>query len=176
MLTGHFRAHNLGMKRRNLIAGVGGATLAVAALVAYESVVYHVGSPPPSAAAAARPLGEFSVNPGWILAGQPVFRGVETLRSADGKVISGLWACEGPASFVWHFGADETIHLIDGQVEVEYLGRRFSIAPGDTATFHAGTQATWHIRSHAKKAYTLHEPGWLVRAWRKVTRTAGPAP
>jgi uncharacterized protein len=164
------------MKRRSLIAGVGGAVLTLGAIATYESVRYHVGSPPPSATAAAKPLGEFQVDPSWILAGKPTFRGVETLRSPDGRVVSGLWACDGPTTFVWHFGADETVHLIDGQVEVEYLGRRFSIAPGDTATFHAGTKAIWHVPSHAKKAYTLHHPSLLVRAWRRAVRLVAGQP
>lgn len=158
------------MKRRTLIAGVGGAVVAVGALAAYESVRYVVGSPPLSTAAVEKPLGEFAVDPSWILSGKPVFRGAETMRSADGKVVSGLWACEGPTTFVWHFGADETVHLLEGHVEVEYLGRKFSITPGDTATFHAGTKAIWHVPRHAKKTYTLHQPSLLVRAWRKAGR------
>jgi len=105
-----------------------------------------------------------------------VFRGAETVRSPDGRVVSGLWACEGPTSFVWHFSHDETVHLLEGRVEVEYQGRRFSITPGDTASFLAGTKAVWHVPHHAKKAYVLHQPSWLVRAWRKLGRLLGPAP
>jgi uncharacterized cupin superfamily protein len=161
------------MKRRTLIAGVGGAVVAVGALAAYESVRYVVGGPPLSTTAVEKPLSEFSVDPSWILSGKPVFRGAETMRSADGKVVSGLWACDGPTTFVWHFGADETVHLLEGHVEVEYQGRKFSITPGDTATFHAGTKAIWHVPQHAKKTYTLHQPSLLVRAWRKAGRLVG---
>jgi uncharacterized cupin superfamily protein len=161
------------MKRRTLIAGVGGAVVTLGALAAYESVRYVVASPPLSTGAVEKPLGEFNVDPSWILSGKPVFRGAETLRSADGRSVSGLWACEGPTTFVWHFGGDETVHLLEGRVEVEYMGRRFSISPGETATFHAGTKAVWHVPSHAKKSYTLHKPGMLVRAWRKAMRLVG---
>lgn len=150
--------------------------MALAALAAYESVRYVVASPPLSTGATGKPLGEFEVDPSWILSGRPVFKGAETLHSADGRTVSGLWACEGPTTFVWHFGGDETVHLLEGRVEVEYLGRKFSILPGETATFHAGTKAIWHVPSHAKKSYTLHKPGMLVRAWRKALRWVGAGP
>jgi uncharacterized cupin superfamily protein len=147
-----------------------GAALALTAMAGVESIRYLRGAPAPSVEAVERPLGVFQVNPSWILSGKPIFRGAETMRSPDGRVVSGLWACEGPTSFVWHFSHDETVHLLEGQVEVEYQGRRFSITPGDTASFHAGTQAIWHVPGHVKKAYTLNQPGWLVRAWRKLNR------
>ncbi len=162
------------MTRKTLITGiVTGALLAVGGVAAVDSIRYHHRVPPPSLEAQERPLGEFRVDPSWILAGQPVFRGAETVRSPDGRTISGLWACEGPTSFVWHFGHDETVHLIEGEVEVEYLGQRFTISPGDTATFHAGTKAVWHVPQRAVKSYTLHQPSWLVRAWRRLSRLVG---
>jgi uncharacterized protein len=158
------------MTRRTLIGVTAGAMLALTAMAAVDSIRYHRGAPAASVQAVERPLGVFQVDPSWILSGKPVFRGAETMRSPDGRVVSGLWACEGPTSFVWHFSHDETVHLLEGRVEVEYQGRRFVITPGDTASFHAGTQAVWHVPEHAKKAYTLHQPGWLVRAWRKLDR------
>ena len=158
------------MTRRTLIGVTAGAVLALTAMAAVDSIRYHRGAPAASVQAVERPLGVFQVDPSWILSGKPVFRGAETMRSPDGRVVSGLWACEGPTSFVWHFSHDETVHLLEGRVEVEYQGRRFVITPGDTASFHAGTQAVWHVPEHAKKAYTLHQPGWLVRAWRKLDR------
>ena len=158
------------MKRRTLVAGVGGAAAAIAALGAYESVRYLMRSAPLSTRAVDRPLGEFDVDPRWILTGDPVFKGTELARSPDGSSISGLWACEGPTTFEWHFGSDETVHLLEGRVDVEYMGRKFSIVPGGTATFHAGTKAIWHVPTRAKKAYTLHQPNLLVRAWRKASR------
>lgn len=161
------------MRRRTLVAGAAGALLATAALATHETIRYLVNGPRVSTSAVDKPLGEFGVDPRWILSGKPVFKGVETARSPDGRVISGLWACEGPTTFEWHFGLDETVHLLEGHVDVEYLGRRFTIVPGGTATFHAGTKAIWHIPLHAKKAYTLHQPNLLVRAWRKLTKVFG---
>lgn len=158
------------MTRRTLVGVIAGACIAVTAMATIDSIRYHQGAPAPSVRAVERPLGVFQVNPSWILSGKPVFRGAETVRSPDGRVVSGLWACDGPTSFVWHFSHDETVHLLEGRVEVEYEGRRFSITPGDIASFQAGTKAIWHVPQHAKKAYTLHQPSWLVRAWRKLGR------
>jgi uncharacterized cupin superfamily protein len=154
--------------KRTLTNALTGASLAVLLLTAADSISYHLGVPPPSERAVTRPLGEFKVDPSWILSGDPVFRATETARSPDGNTVSGLWDCEGPTSFVWHFGQDETVHLLEGYVEVEYQGRRFAIQPGDTASFHAGTQAVWHVPQYAKKSFTLQYPGRLVRAWRKL--------
>ena len=68
------------------------------------------------------------------------------------------------------FGVDETVHLLEGLVEVKYQGREFTLKPGDTATFIAGTRSVWHVPQHARKAFSLHEPGRLVRAFRRLQK------
>jgi uncharacterized protein len=152
---------------RKLFAGVvlGGA-LALTGSAVWEAGRYVSGAPGPSAKVESKPLLPFEVDPTWVLSGQPHFRASETRRSPDGRVVSGLWACDGPSTFQWRFGLDETVHLLEGRVEVSYQGREFVLMPGDTATFHAGTDAIWHVPQHAKKAYALHYPGRLVRWWR----------
>jgi uncharacterized cupin superfamily protein len=130
-------------------------------------VVFHH-TAPPSNLAVQRPLGPFPVDPSWVKMGTPNFRGNEIAHSPDGKSVTGLWACDGPSTFEWRFGADETVHLLEGAVEVDYLGRRFTLKPGDVATFHSGTRAVWHVPVHAKKVYTVHQAGRLVRLWRTV--------
>jgi uncharacterized protein len=149
-----------------------GASLTLAAALTYEAGRYVVHGSPPSAMPVQKPLVGFSVDPGWVKSGTPNFRNTETLRSPDGRVISGLWACDGPSTFQWTFGTDETVHLLEGRVDIDYLGRRFTLQPGDTATFHAGTQALWHVPQHAKKAYTLYSPGRLVMLWRRLVAAA----
>jgi len=140
----------------------------LAALCVHEAVTYHERMPPPTSVPVPRLLGAFPVDASWVKSGTPNFRGTETSRSPDGNGVTGLWACDGPSTFEWQFGDDETVHLLEGRVEVEYRGRRFTINPGDTATFHAGTRAVWHVPQYAKKVFVLHQPGLLVRGWRKV--------
>jgi uncharacterized protein len=160
------------MSKRSLILAAASAALTLAALAVYEAVTYHAQQPPPSSVAVARTLGPFPVDPSWVRSGTPNFRGTETSRSPDGKTTTGLWACDGPSTFEWQFGADETVHLLEGRVEVDYRGSRFTLEPGDTATFHAGTRAVWHVPHHAKKVFVLNQPGPLVRAWRKAFAAA----
>lgn len=148
---------------------VGGA-LAVAAMLAYEAYREVADSAPASLASVQKPLMSFSVDPSWIISGTPNFRNTETVRLPDGKSVSGLWACDGPSSFVWTFYMDETIHLLEGKIDIDYQNRHFSMRPGDTATFHAGTNAVWHVPEHAKKSYTLHHPGRLTLLWRRLVR------
>ena len=152
--------------KKVVVSGLLGATLALMAGSVLEASRYLGRIEPPSADAVERPLAGFAVDPSWIKSGRPNFRATETVRSPDGRTITGLWACDGPTTFEWTFGLDETVHLLEGRVEIDYLGRHFALQPGDTATFHAGTKAVWHVPSHAKKAYTLHHPGKLVLLWR----------
>ena len=145
-----------------------GGFLASGAGLIYETYGYMAASAPASAVAVAKPLLGFSVDPDWVKRGAPNFQNSETTRSPDGKTIGGLWACDGPSTFEWRFHMDETVHLLEGLVEVDYQGRKFTLRPGDTATFHAGTRAVWHIPQNAKKAYTLYQPPRLVALWRRL--------
>ena len=156
------------MFQKQLIAATAGALLVLAGTAVYEASTYHQRMAPPSSVPVARALGRFDVDPSWVKSGTPNFRGTETARAADGSGSTGLWACDGPSTFEWRFASDETVHLLEGQVHVEYLGRHFTLNPGDTATFHFGTRAVWHVPQHAKKVFVLHQPGRLVRLWRKV--------
>ncbi|OYT89917.1 MAG: hypothetical protein CFE46_05930 [Burkholderiales bacterium PBB6] len=162
--------------KKSLKAALLGAALALGGVTVWEAGHYLVTSPAASLMAVEKPLTAFSVDPAWVRDGQPNFRSTETVRSPDGQTITGLWACDGPTTFEWRFGLDETVHLLEGRVEVTYLGRQFVIEPGDTATFHAGTTAIWHVPKYARKAYTLHHPGRLVLLWRRLfpTQPSGP--
>jgi uncharacterized protein len=157
--------------RKVLFGVVIGLGLGMAGAVTWDAAQYLSRGAAPSAQAVAKPLLGFSVDPSWVKSGTPNFRNVETVRSPDGKSVSGLWACDGPTTFEWTFYMDETVHLLEGFIEIEYQGKRFNLQPGDTATFHAGTKSVWHVPQHAKKAYTLHDPGRVAKLWRRVFPT-----
>jgi uncharacterized protein len=148
-----------------------GLGLGLTGAMAWDAVQYLSKSAAPSVQAVAKPLLGFSVDPSWVQSGTPNFHNVESVRSPDGKSVSGLWSCDGPTTFQWTFYMDETVHLLEGYIEVDYQGKRFNLRPGDTATFHAGTQSVWHVPQHAKKAYTLYDPGRAARLWRRVFTT-----
>jgi uncharacterized protein len=154
--------------RRAIISGAVGFLICLIGVFAVDTARFITNSPNPSDDSAAHPMQAAIVDPSWIKSGNPKFAQSETFRSPDGRTVAGLWSCEGPTTFVWQFGVDETVHLLEGEVLVDYLGNKFTLLPGDVATFHGGTQATWTIDTYAKKAYVLHNPGPAGRLWRSI--------
>lgn len=123
------------------------------------------------------------INPDWILAGTPVARAGEIVRSTDGTTTSAVWDCTA-GTFNWYFGVDETVHILEGEVEVSAPGfgtRR--LGPGDVALFRAGSSARWHVPHYVRKIAFCRHPlpwpmGFAVRALGKVKALIGgrPAP
>src|SRR4051812_28835063 len=89
------------------------------------------------------PLGPYTVPQSWITSGSPTFRSNTFGASFDRSTSSGLWECTGPGAFTWHYGTDESIYILEGSAEVVYLGRKFTLQPGDCTHFVAGTTANW---------------------------------
>lgn len=145
-----------------------GAAVAMAGTYGLTAVSHLQQLPAPSVAAAPLPLQAVVDAPATITSGTPNFRGASYAASADGKTSSGIWAADGPSTFEWRFGSDETVYVLQGQVDVTYQGKQFSLRPGDTAVFLAGTSAVWHIPQNVLKSYTLQHPNVLVRSWRKL--------
>ncbi len=91
------------------------------------------------------------------------------------KVSTGLWSCDGPSTFDWVYAVDETVHVLEGEVEIAYLGEVLQLAVGDTAHFLAGTTATWTVPKRVMKSFTLHDPGPLARLYRRVLDAISPS-
>ncbi len=157
------------MNRRVLVVALAAVVVAQAAVAVFEAGRYVQRAPRASQQAVPRPLLPVQVDPAWIRSGTPRFSATEALRSPDGRSASGLWACEGPASFEWTFALDETVQVLEGEVHIDYRGHRFTLGPGDSATFAHGSKAVWMVPQRLKKAYTLHQPPRLVRLWRWAT-------
>lgn len=128
-----------------------------------------VHAPPPSKVAQHRMLAPIDVNPAWIKSGTPKFLSAYTSELDSVGVSTGLWSCEGPTVFEWVYGTDETIHVLEGGAEIEYLGTHLSIGPGDTVFFRSGTKATWTVKDRIYKSWVLHDPGRLARWYRRIT-------
>jgi uncharacterized cupin superfamily protein len=121
------------------------------------------------------------INPDWVLAGSPVARAGEIARSTDGTTLSAVWDCTA-GTFNWHFGVDETVHIVEGEVEVSAAG----FAPrvlraGDAALFRAGTTARWHVPAYVKKIAFCRHPlprplGFALRALNRVRLLLSGAP
>ncbi|PYU66020.1 MAG: hypothetical protein DMG56_01495 [Acidobacteria bacterium] len=111
---------------------------------------------------------EGTISPPSLISGSPTCRSKVFDRSHDKSSETGIWECHGPAKFNYYYGQDESIYIIAGAVEIEYLGKKFSLAAGDSTHFAADTTATWTIREHVRKVFRLYEPGRIVRYMRRL--------
>ena len=109
-----------------------------------------------------------TIDPSWIKSGAPIFLAGEYAESPDKRASSGVWSCEGPATFEWRFGSDETVLVLEGRVDIDYLGEKFVLEPGGTALFYAGTRAVWHVPKYVRKTYMIHYPNYIVRSARHM--------
>lgn len=104
----------------------------------------------------------------WMISGSPTFRANAFAASKDGASASGIWECSGPATFIWRYGVDETIYILEGATKIEYLGKTVTLGPGDSLRFAAGTHAVWTVPNYVKKTYRLDNPGRIVRVLRRL--------
>lgn len=111
------------------------------------------GLPEPTTMPVSRPLEERSYDPARIRSGDPQVRGAVFSQIASDGVTGGIWECTGPAVIEVDFTANEWLYVLEGSVKVDYLDNRFSLNPGDTAFFRAGTTAVWSIENRLKKAW-----------------------
>jgi uncharacterized protein len=108
-----------------------------------------------------------TVDSSWVISGSPVFRANVFQQSRHAATLSGVWECVGPAKFEWRYGVDESIYILEGAVEIEYLGRKIRLVAGDSTHFAAGTKAVWTVSDRVKKTYYINRPGRLTRAMRR---------
>ncbi len=98
------------------------------------------------------------IDPAWILSGNPQARAASHSKAPDGCAATGVWDCTA-GSFRWFFGWDETVVILEGEVQVIAEDRTERLlGPGDVAYFKAGTWATWHVHRYVKKIAFLRRP------------------
>jgi uncharacterized cupin superfamily protein len=91
------------------------------------------------------------IDPSWILSGNPVAHAKVLSRSADDSALTSVWDCTA-GTFRWNFGWDETVIIIEGEVEVTGDdGEVRSIGIGEVGYFPAGTSSTWHVPVYVRK-------------------------
>jgi uncharacterized protein len=91
------------------------------------------------------------INPSWIEEGDPRATSALLARSTDGSTSTFLWECTA-GKFTWRYGADETVHFLEGTVVISSQGmpsRRFG--QGDTVHFTRGSKATWIVDDRIRK-------------------------
>jgi uncharacterized protein len=91
------------------------------------------------------------IEPSWIIAGTPVARSSIHSRSTDDQATTVIWDCTAGA-FNWHFGWDETVVILEGEVQVTGEdGTMRLLKVGDIAYFPAGSSAIWRIDDYVRK-------------------------
>lgn len=94
----------------------------------------------------------------WVEEGIPAASGAVLSKSADSRIVRGVWACT-PGRFRWNFSYDETVIVIKGRATVELEGgRTVSLDPGDMAFFERGQWSTWTIHEPFRKAFHADSP------------------
>jgi hypothetical protein len=75
---------------------------------------------------------------------------------SEGTILAvGLWRCE-PRSFPYPFGADETIHALDGVLDITLADSTVvTLEKGDIASFAKGTDSTWTVREPFLKLFVV---------------------
>lgn len=111
----------------------------------------------------------------WVRSGEPTATATHLWKSDDGTASTVLWECTA-GIFDWHYGEEETVHVIEGEVFVEVDGApRYRLGPGDTALFRAGARAVWTVPERVRKVaiLRLEMPAVVslpLRAWHKLAR------
>ncbi|MDE2430212.1 MAG: DUF861 domain-containing protein [Burkholderiales bacterium] len=154
--------------KKSIKSGLIGAVLTLTAVFAYQATGHVLNVQDASEAPVHMPVQAFEVDPSWVKEGKPHFRAVEFYQSTDKHSSSGIFECDGPSTFEWHYQLDEAIYVLEGGVEIDYQGKHLSVKPGETVFFRAGTTATWHVPVHIKKAWTLYDPGRVARWMAKL--------
>ena len=94
----------------------------------------------------------------WVQQGSPQASGAVLSKSADSRVIRGVWACT-PGRFRWAFTYDETVVVVQGRATVVMdNGAEVSLTPGVMAFFERGQGSTWTIHENFRKAFHADSP------------------
>jgi uncharacterized protein len=127
------------------------------------------------------PLRPAPIRAEWIREGSPAARAAELSRSTDGTAVTLVWDCTA-GSFDWHFGVDETVHILEGEVVVSAEGfPPHKLTAGDVALFRAGTTSRWQVDRYVRKLafcrHALPQPaGWALRAFNRLKGLVRGAP
>ncbi len=94
----------------------------------------------------------------WVEAGSPQASGTVLSKSADSRIVRGVWACT-PGRFRWAFTYDETVVVVQGRATVVMeSGQEISLEPGVMAFFGRGQTSTWTIHEDFRKAFHADSP------------------
>ncbi len=130
------------------------------ALVAGARPLLDMNDVPPlvTAASADLEMKAAPIDPAWIVSGAPEARMAEHSQSPDKASMTALWDCTA-GTFRWYFAWDETVMILEGEVEVtDEQGATRILKAGDIAYFSGDTWAVWKIDQYVRKIAFLRRP------------------
>ncbi|HEX5926059.1 MAG TPA: cupin domain-containing protein [Baekduia sp.] len=108
-----------------------------------------------------------------VIEGEPEARCVRLTESDDGLVSTHLWDCTA-GRFHWHFGVDEIVHILDGEVHVtDDRGHTVVLGIGDVGHFALHSHSVWYVPDYVRKLAFHRAPKPVplpIRAVRKLAR------
>jgi uncharacterized cupin superfamily protein len=119
-----------------------------------------------------RDLGDCPIHEPHVIAGAPVARATCLTASPDGGISTHIWDCTA-GTFHWHFGVDEIVHILDGEVHVTGDdGHTQTLRAGDVGHFAYGSHTVWDVPQYVRKLAVHRAPSGSVarRVGRKVKR------
>jgi len=97
----------------------------------------------------------FELPPDDVLEGQPNARIHWVRPEGNGSQAAGVFRCD-PSVFRYAWDADETIHVLEGEVRIEVDGAdSFTLGPGGIASFSAGDSGVWNVLAPFCEVFVL---------------------
>lgn len=121
-----------------------------------------------------RPLADIElrddpIEPAWVLAGTPRARSGCHSTNTDGWAATHVWECSA-GRFRWHFGLEETVLVLEGEVHVtDAAGRTQRLVPGTLGYFPSGSWWVWDVPVHVRKlSFNRRSVVWPARVLGRV--------
>lgn len=115
------------------------------------------------------------ITPEHVIEGAPVARSAQLTASDCGAVTTYVWDCTA-GRFHWHFGVDEVVHILDGEVHVtDDDGTTIVLRAGDVGHFPLGSHSIWHVPEYVRKFAVHRAPArrpLVLRAAGRMRRMA----
>ena len=97
-------------------------------------------------------LESWPLEPDTILEGAPAAAGFVLSRSADRRMVRGIWSST-PGVFRWVWTYDETLVVVSGEATVELADGVVELKPGSLAFFERGQASIWRIKTPLLKGF-----------------------
>ena len=91
------------------------------------------------------------IDPTWLRDGKPEARARRLTLLDDSGLSATLWQSTA-GRFDWHYGSDELVYILGGEVEITSRGGDpFTARQGDVFFVPGGSVLHWNVRDHVKK-------------------------